>query len=59
MKIRFKGNWNFIRVLRLFLGVTGTIQGIMMEEFTLSLAGFFLVYMAIANVDAVALMYVK
>ena len=42
--------WNLIRLLRLIAGIAGTIQGFLMREFALSLAGFFLVYMAIANV---------
>jgi hypothetical protein len=43
-------NWNFMRLFRLIAGIAGTVQGFMMKEFALSLAGFFLVYMAIANV---------
>jgi len=31
-------------------GIAGTVQGFLIKEFALSLAGFLLVYMAIANV---------
>ena len=49
MRILVKGNWNFIRIFRLVAGATGTVQGIVMKEFALSLGGFLLVYMAIAD----------
>ena len=41
-------NWNFIGVVRLAAGIAVTVQGFVMKEFALSLAGFFLVYMAVA-----------
>ena len=49
MKMIVKQNWNFIRLLRLFAGAAGTIQGVLLKEFELSIAGFLLVYMAIAD----------
>lgn len=49
MKMIVKQNWNFIRLLRLFAGAAGTIQGFLLKEFELSIAGFLLVYMAIAD----------
>lgn len=39
-----------MRLFRLIAGTAGTVQGFVMKEFALSLAGFFLVYMAIADV---------
>ena len=50
MKIRIGGKWNFIRMLRLIVGISGTVQGIMIKEFAFSIAGFLLVYMAVAEV---------
>jgi hypothetical protein len=50
MKIPVKKGWNFIRILRLVIGIAGTIQGFLVKEFALSLAGFFLVYMVVADV---------
>ena len=41
-------SWNFIGVIRLVAGIAGTVQGFVMKEFALSLAGFFLVYTAVA-----------
>ena len=41
-------NWNVIRLLRLVVGLTGTIQGILIKEFGLSIVAFILVYMALA-----------
>jgi len=48
MKMQISRNWNFIGVIRLVVGAAGTVQGFVIKEFALSLAGFFLVYMAVA-----------
>lgn len=47
---RIFSNWSFIRFVRLVIGVTGTVQGVLLKEYALSLISFFLVYMAIADV---------
>lgn len=52
MRVRIKRTWNFIQVLRLVAGIGGIVQGFMMKEFALSIAGFFLFYMAIADVES-------
>lgn len=49
MKISQKKVANLIRILRLVTGIAGTLQGLLMKEFALSIAGFFLVYMAVAG----------
>jgi CheY-specific phosphatase CheX len=49
MKIKIKSKWNFISMVRLTAGIAGTVQGFVIKEFALSLAGFFLVYMAVAG----------
>lgn len=49
MKIPIYRNWNLLRVLRLVVGATGTVQGILINEYALSLFSFLLVYMAIAS----------
>jgi len=36
-------------MVRLAAGIAGTVQGFVIKEIALSLAGFFLVYMAIAG----------
>jgi hypothetical protein len=64
MKIRLAGKWNFIRMLRLIVGISGTVQGIVIKEFAFSIAGFLLVYMAVAGlktgeVDEVELEEIK
>lgn len=38
-------------MLRLTVGIAGTAQGFFMKEFALSLAGFFLVYMAVEGMS--------
>ncbi|MGZ3998822.1 MAG: hypothetical protein ACXVKM_14210 [Flavisolibacter sp.] len=40
--------WSFIRLLRLVVGLVGTIQGILIKELALSIFAFILVYMALA-----------
>jgi hypothetical protein len=50
MKERFLNDWNWMRFLRLFLGIIATVQGFLQKEYALSLAGLFLTYMAIANI---------
>lgn len=49
MKIKIKSRWNFISMIRLAAGIAGTVQGFVIKEIGLSLAGFFLVYMAVAG----------
>ena len=49
MIIRLKRRWSFIRLLRLAVGLAGTVQGILTSEYELSIGGFLLVYMAIAD----------
>lgn len=55
MKMETKRNGNFINMVRLTVGIAGTIQGFITKEFSLSLAGFFLVYMAIAGIGFVGI----
>jgi hypothetical protein len=43
-------NWNFMRALRLILGVIIVIQGIQASEFMYAIAGVLLSGMAIANI---------
>lgn len=50
MRIRIVGNWSILRILRLVVGISGTVQGFILKEFALSLAAFWLVYMALADV---------
>ena len=50
MKIETKRNGILINMVRLAVGIAGTIQGFIIKEFALSLAGFFLVYMAVAGI---------
>lgn len=38
-------------MLRLTTGLAGTVQGFLVKEFALSLAGFFLVYMAVEGMN--------
>lgn len=38
-------------MLRLTVGLVGTVQGFLVKEFALSLAGFFLVYMAVEGMN--------
>jgi hypothetical protein len=52
MKIEMKRNRSLINIIRLVVGVTGTVQGFLVNEFALSLAGFLLVYMAVAYFDS-------
>jgi hypothetical protein len=40
--------WSLIRLLRLGVGVAGTVQGIFIGELALSILAFVLVYMALA-----------
>ena len=47
MRLQAK-KWSFIRLLRLVVGLVGTIQGILIKEFALSIFAFILVYMALA-----------
>ena len=47
MRLEVK-RWSFIRVVRLVVGLTGTIQGILIRELALSIFAFILVYMALA-----------
>lgn len=42
---------DFINILRLTVGLAGTVQGFLVKEFALSLAGFFLVYMAVEGMN--------
>jgi CheY-specific phosphatase CheX len=50
MKILVKQSRNFIQLLRLVVGLAGTVQGFLVKEFALSLAGFLLVYMAVTDI---------
>lgn len=50
MKIETKKR-DFINMLRLTVGLVGTVQGFLVKEFALSLAGFFLVYMAVEGMN--------
>lgn len=52
MKIEMKRNRTFINIIRFIVGVMGTVQGFLVNEFALSLAGFLLVYMAVAYFDS-------
>ena len=47
MRLQIK-KWSLIRVLRLIVGLVGTIQGILISEIALSIFAFTLVYMALA-----------
>lgn len=49
MRISQRKSYILIPLLRLFTGIAGMWQGFVISEFALSLAGFFLVYMAIAD----------
>ena len=40
--------WSLIRLVRLIVGLIGTIQGILIGEVALSIFAFLLVYMALA-----------
>lgn len=51
MKIQTKRSGNFINMLRLTIGLAGTVQGFLVKEFALSLGGFFLVYMAVEGMS--------
>ncbi len=42
--------WNIMRVLRLAMGLIAVWQAFMTKELILGLAGFFLLYMSIANI---------
>lgn len=50
MKIQSRGSRNVINMVRLVAGLAGTVQGFLINEFALSLAGFFLVYMAVTGI---------
>lgn len=43
-------NWNFMRALRLILGIIIVVQGIQASEFMYAIAGVLLSGMAIANI---------
>lgn len=43
-------NWNFIRAVRLVLGIVILVQGIMAKEYMYGMAGLLLSGMAIANI---------
>ena len=43
-------NWNFVRILRLVLGLVIVGQGIVTADWLFGLAGAFLSFMAIANI---------
>jgi hypothetical protein len=43
-------NWNFMRALRLILGVIIIVQGVQQKEFMYAFAGVLLSGMAIANI---------
>jgi hypothetical protein len=47
MRLRVK-KWSLIKLLRLGVGVAGTVQGIFIGELALSILAFVLVYMALA-----------
>jgi hypothetical protein len=47
MKTLVKKSRIILRLFRLAIGIAGIVQGFLMKEFALSIAGFFLVYMAI------------
>lgn len=51
MKIQTKKSRDYINMLRLTIGLAGTVQGFLVKEFALSLAGFFLVYMAVEGMN--------
>lgn len=52
MKIEMKRSRNLISIIRFVVGVAGTLQGFLVNEFALSLGGFLLVYMAVAYYDS-------
>ena len=47
MRLEVK-RWSVIRLIRLIVGLIGTIQGILIGELALSIFAFLLVYMALA-----------
>lgn len=47
MRLEVK-RWSVIRLVRLIVGIIGTIQGILIGELALSIFAFLLVYMALA-----------
>lgn len=47
MRLEVK-KWSLIRLVRLIVGLIGTIQGILIGEVALSIFAFLLVYMALA-----------
>ena len=50
MKQRILSKWNWLRWVRLLIGLAAAAQGIIQREYVLSLAGLFLMYMAIADI---------
>ena len=42
--------WNFIRIIRLVLGIAILVQGIMTKDFLTAVLGIFFAGMAVANV---------
>lgn len=47
---KYLQNWNFVRFLRLLMGIAIIVQGIQIKEYAISLLGAWLTIMAIANV---------
>ena len=47
MRLEVK-RWSVIRLVRLIVGIIGTVQGILIGELALSIFAFLLVYMALA-----------
>lgn len=50
MKTVLLSGWNFMRVLRLVMGITGLIFSILNKDSLLGIAGGFLLLMAILNI---------
>lgn len=51
MRKRITRNWSIIRITRLVVGIIGTVQGVLIREFAMSLLSFLLVYMALSDVE--------
>lgn len=49
MKERVLSNWNWLRFIRLFIGIIAVIQGISQGETLLIIAGIFLLLSALLN----------
>lgn len=50
MKRSILNNWNFLRFIRLVMGVVITVQAILMKEIMVGVAGLLLTCMAVFNI---------